>query len=255
MSTEAPPTVSATEAVRRALCLAALIRRADYEIGPPPQFAQQHSADDIAKVVRRATEALNNWLKAENLWDALSPTERDLMAQPSGNIPEQQLINMSWRAEALAMINWTLGYLKQMPGFDREVSDSDKSVAMPIQKDVNSFVNAAHLRPGVEIHKARDLAEFWHWRARTYQIQRNPDKYALPPGVSLDEIVRSAAAKGHVDGLFVAIDEDFPALGKAYRDLTEEEWNLMISIVRERHYVLNWLCSPGAAWDDVTTDT
>lgn len=55
--------------------------------------------------------------------------------------------------------------------------------------------------------------------------------------------------------MFVAIDGDFPAFDKAYREATAEESEVLRSIALERHYTLNWLCGMGEDWDEVPTDT
>ena len=53
------------------------------------------------------------------------------------------------------------------------------------------------------------------------------------------------------------IDEDFPARGKAYRDLDEALARELASIASERHMALNWLwgSAPGNRWDETPTDT
>jgi hypothetical protein len=53
------------------------------------------------------------------------------------------------------------------------------------------------------------------------------------------------------------IEEDFPAKGKAYRELSAEEWSEVRSVTFERHIALNWLCgySLGNEWDHTPTET
>ena len=55
----------------------------------------------------------------------------------------------------------------------------------------------------------------------------------------------------------IDIHDDFPAKGKAYRDLTADEWSEVRSVCAERHYALNWLCgyAPGNDWDHTPTET
>jgi hypothetical protein len=108
------------------------------------------------------------------------------------------------------------------------------------------------------------LAELWHWRSRTRQLIEAGEVYqggasAAAAGLhTFDDIVRTtsrfAAEEKQIDP---PIDEDFPAMGKAYRDLTNNEWNDVRSITVERHLALNWLCgyAPKNAWDETPTDT
>jgi hypothetical protein len=105
----------------------------------------------------------------------------------------------------------------------------------------------------------RGIAELWHWRARTRQIvEMGHSTASLPPGITLDTIVAEAAAAAVADGLFpAAIDSDFPAYGKAYRDASPEEYALLVSIAVERHRAMNWLCGRARRnrWAETPTDT
>ena len=45
--------------------------------------------------------------------------------------------------------------------------------------------------------------------------------------------------------------DDFPAFGKPYRDMSQDEWSQVRSISQGRHHALNWLCgyAPENDWD------
>lgn len=66
-----------------------------------------------------------------------------------------------------------------------------------------------------------------------------------------------SAERAESDGLFISIDGDFPAFGRAYSSISPEEWSIATSIAMERHKALNWLCgfAPGNRWDETPTDT
>ena len=98
-------------------------------------------------------------------------------------------------------------------------------------------------------------AENWLWRARTTQIQKEPDKYPPPSGWTYEKIISMAAEHWEKEGLFKAVRGDYPARGKAYSDLTDKEWQELRSIANERLYGLNWLCKQAANWDLVPTET
>lgn len=75
---------------------------------------------------------------------------------------------------------------------------------------------------------------------------------------SFDDLAQDAAMAAQERNVFPAtIDGDFPAKGKAYRNLTEMEWSEVRSIAMERHKTLNWLCgyAPGNCWDETPTET
>ena len=73
--------------------------------------------------------------------------------------------------------------------------------------------------------------------------------------MTFEKIIAMTAAKAQKDGLFHAIDNDFPAFHKSYAKLSPSEWQTMSSISTERLYALNWLCGYANDWDDVSTDT
>jgi hypothetical protein len=130
--------------------------------------------------------------------------------------------------------------------------DPERVVSL-VPVDASSFVTAS-LRPSSELERAREIAELWHWRSRTRRLQEEGRR----PEAELDAIVRQVAPRAADDGMIgPAISGDFPAFGKAYRDLTVEEWSSAQSIAMERHFAFNWLCglAPDNEWDETPTDT
>ena len=248
--------VPAPVAAGRALCLAALWHRTRIETMRSRRIAPHESnVADLKRTSQRLADELNDWLKSEQLWDALSDSERTVLSRPAGGITRQELIHGSWRTEALAVVLWALNRVEGLPTYDT-LADPEMSLEqIPLNQDVRGFVAKAELRSCDVLRDARAEAELWHWRARTYQIQHERDRSPLPNGRTYAEIIRTAAANGEEHGLFVAIDGDFPVFGKAYRDATDEEWSKLSSIASERHYALNWLCGDADDWDYVLTDT
>ena len=194
-------------------------------------------------------------------WEEATAKERGILEKSFFEITEREQIDASWRAEGLQVLMWALGMLEKLPAYD---------IAMPkevlngiLSSDVAQFVAESQLRERSEIERARRVAEFWHWRSRTRQLIERGDKLPEDPKMkasgfrTFDDIVRTSAERGTADRLFVAIDQDFPANGKAYRDLTAEEWARVRSITMERHFALNWLCghAPANRWEETPTDT
>jgi len=129
--------------------------------------------------------------------------------------------------------------------------------------NIQQLMQTTCLRTSIELKKARELAEIWHWRSRTRQLIQ--DGESLQPNLqmngksieTLDDTVRTTARSCKEKGIVEVINDDFAVLGKAYRILTLLEWATMRSIVQERHFALNWLCgyAPKNRWDDTPTDT
>jgi hypothetical protein len=114
------------------------------------------------------------------------------------------------------------------------------------------------------IDQARDVAESWHWRSRTRELIERGDAFPDNPKMkaigfrSYDDVVRFSARNHAQEGrLSHCVEEDYPAKGKAYRDLTQSEWSEVRSITVERHYTLNWLCgyAPENKWDETPINT
>ncbi len=73
--------------------------------------------------------------------------------------------------------------------------------------------------------------------------------------MTYEKIIAMAAEYWEKQGWFKAINGDYPARGKTYAQLTDDEWQELRSIATERLYGLNWLCKHSANWDLVPTGT
>jgi hypothetical protein len=221
------------------------------------------SEDEKRSFTRDAEVVRDNfWATLGGYEKFLSPLERSFSRTTMTTITDAQLISASWRVEALVPLLWALQVVDEIPPYDTQSSPdlvSDSRFA-----DLDAFISNASLRPSEEIDAARAIAEAWHWRSRTRQLIEDGIAFPDSPEVvaagftSFDSIVRMSANSHEGDGTFdKMIDEDFPAFGKAYRDLTDEEWTTTRSITMERHLALNWLCgyAPGHRWDETPTDT
>ncbi len=174
----------------------------------------------------------------------LSPSEAAYASATRDTMEEMQLINATWRTEALMAVLWSLEKIDEIPPYDMQ-THPDLFGNFP-KVDADEFVRDARLRPVEEINKARDIAESWHWRSRTRTLIEEGRPFPTDPKLaasgfhSFDDIVRAAAKTHASDGTFgEMIDEDYPAFGKAYRALSDEEWSSVRSITMERHYALN----------------
>ena len=201
-------------------------------------------------------DGLLDWLRKQRLWSRLSIHERQAMAKPSGTWDGRERTNASWRVEAAGVVAWSLGLLGKIPAYDTEFSASSVWTAAPsIGVATDGFIRTAVFRPEAEIRDAREMAEFWMWRAQTTRSQADAEHTGRTSPEQYREYVRSAAEKGVANSWFIAINEDFPAFGKSYAELSPEEYRRASSIALERLWGLNWLCGPGRNWDHVSLDT
>lgn len=255
---QAGPLVPAQQAARRACCLAAVVKRGEMEClfvaGRALAEVDPSKASEARRMMDGSRDGLNGWLHREGLWDALSPAERKSLSRGAGWWSEQDAIDASWRREALGAIAWAIGIIPALPAWDTSFGEDlpkmvgkDRSLAWVLQR--------LSPRSEGEIRRARDMAELWLWRARTTRLMREKPDAPMPPGMTFEKIIRLACEKAKQEGVFEPVEDDFPALGKAYRALTDEEWGTMRSIASERLHAFNWLCGYAASWDDVRCDT
>ena len=267
MSQEPNTHPTAEDAARRLIILKHIVVSA--LIAPPRDMLRQMmskwGSDERTQFQQEAeTKRDQMWqgLRDAVWWPHLSPQEQAHAQTTMATMTEQQQADASWRMEAAQALMWALGLLPALPPYDTMASH-DLLKQIPSRNDT-VFFQSAHLRERAEIDQARDTAEFWHWRSRTRRLIERGDAFPADPKMraagfhSYDDIVRFSARKAAQKGTIPpCIGDDFPAKGKAYRDLTVEEWSEVQSITAERHFALNWLCgyAPSNKWDETPTGT
>lgn len=259
MTEYASPPPDAADVARRAMILMHL--HVHVLALPPREMleltlaeAQDFERVEFLRGIETRHQALLDALRRTGLWEHVSPTERRILASSPLEISERDRVDVSWRAESIACLAWSLGLLDALPPYDVQVDPDEVLPLLP--NDVTELTQTARLRPTQDIEAARDVAELWHWRGRTRQLQERG--YRPNDGeCALDDIVREVAARAANDSLFSPISADFPAFGKPYRELSSEEWIQAQSIAMERHFALNWICgfAPLNEWDETPTDT
>ncbi len=260
------PKPSAQDAARRLLVLAGLIRYA--HVQPPKKiwtenYARWSKADqeEFFNRFKVMGQDIANRLRKAGVWDYLSPEENLFFHRYPQDMSDDDKINMVWRVEGAVALIWSLGLKKEFPPFDELADSSSVLKDVPLGDGLN-FVANAGLRSPEELEAKRSLTQSWHWRSRTRQLieegRHFPMTAQLPQFKSYDDVVRFSAKALRDEGIFSEIiEEDFPVRGKAYRNLTLEEWAEIRSITVERHFALNWVCgyAPSNRWDETPTET
>jgi hypothetical protein len=222
-----------------------------------PQERKQFTASSEIK-----RDEFWNPLRESGLWEGLTPQEQEFATTTMVSMTECQRINASWRTQSAAVLMWALERIEVFPSFDTEVPP--ESLKLRPGESAHDFLRDATLRPSTEIDRMRDVAELWHWRSRTRELEERGEVFPADDATrrigirSFDDVVRKTATLAFAEKTLREImDDDFVALGKPYRSLTDEEWSSVRSITIERHFALNWLCgyAPGNRWDETPTDT
>jgi len=257
---------TAQEAARRLLVLGKLIT---YAHAMPPLHIWSHSFPQWSKKeqeqalqeFKKLPKSIADGFKRTGLWNDMSTKEDKFLHTYPQDLKPQDLNNISWRKESALALMWALGMLSVFPSFDNETDPAFLS-RIPRFEDVPQFIQNAKLRSPEELESKRSLAQSWHWRSRTRELIEAGRPFPLiteaPQFKSYDDVIRfSAKALKDEGALLEIVDEDFLAKGKAYRDLTKDEWLEIRSVTMERHFALNWLCgyAPGNRWDETPTET
>jgi hypothetical protein len=253
------PRPDACAAMQRAIVLSNIFLKA--RATPPAELLARFTKEDdrkrLAGGLQQHFDQHIEKIRAAGLWDLFEDTEREFMLAGVFETTMRQRIDASWLAESVICLLWALGYREQIPAYDQEVDPSSNQ--FPKGEKARDLIRQAALRPQAEIDKQRDWAELWHWRCRTQMLlarKKIPD--ALPDGTAMTEVIRLTAVKAAEEGVFAqTIENDFPAFGKAFCDVSEEDLSKLMSIAMERHKAFNWLCgyAPENRWSDTPTDT
>ena len=237
------------DVARRLLCLGAVVSRAV----AAEDLRTVTDVEELAEMEEFLRD-LDGWLDEEGLRAHLSAEERDFFTTPLENVTEHTIVQLSWRAESAGVLAWALQLVDRLPPYDEQFSGTGD--LLPLAEPIDEFLRGCDLRPRDEIERARDVAELWHWRARTTDLQREQPGLELPGDTTFPEIIGNAASAAFAAGdIPPPIGNDFPAFGKGYAALEEAELDEARSIAMERHFALNWLCGYSEDWDETPTDT
>ena len=122
------------------------------------------------------------WLEAQELIESVAPSE--LAFFEAKKPKEQQVINASWRTEALEAIMWALGELPTMTPSSDSASLASITEAMPeFLEDCNDFLNSETMRDESAIYDECEKIHDQHWSIRDAQINKKPIPNGLDSGV------------------------------------------------------------------------
>jgi hypothetical protein len=193
---------------------------------------------------------LMNWIDREQVKAHLSAREAAMLAPPLGAWDERAISAVSWAVEGAGTLLWAVQAVPGIPPYDQMFELESVIPDMNVFQDPRPFLERLQLRAADEIERARDVAEVWHWRARTHELQKRSGLAPAPQNLQ-NALNRAIGA-----GAFAAAQSyDFPAFDKPYRELDVDELGFCSTLARERHHALNWLSGRSADWDDLRADT
>lgn len=224
MTPSSPPRpLRSPDAVRaRAGVLAALLARQADEAGAP-----SHPVVDVE----------------EHLFGGMTPTEEELLRAARGSWDDAVVLDVSWSREALGALGWTLGWIDHMPAYDVGFGMEDVLLAFSTGYPRR---DTAYARTEGAIRAARDLAEAWHWRIRTFVLEDE----LVAQGVDPPDVVRQVVEYQHEHAGVPIAGRDFRAFDKPFRDLDLAQFDTVLAVTLQRHLALNWVCGLAETWDD-----
>lgn len=209
----------------------------------------QNQADEIFKsditlYREELTESINKlklWLDSSGIFPHLSMKEKMLIVSIPGSWDKKKIIEYSWRSEALGVLLWALEIEENILPYDTRFDNPESLDRIPLMRDPSDFVKNAKLRERKLIGKARFTAQMWQWRAKaSLMLKEDPAK--LPAGSDLPQMIKATAERAFaMKNIPHLIDGDFPAKGKPYRELNDEDRAILGIIAEERSFTLNWL--------------
>lgn len=212
----------------------------DLSIPPPESIARcknRWSGDEwnrFLEDMRNQNTDLVERLRRRGSWKGMDRQERNFMEAGVVEITQRGRIDASWRREAMVCLLWTLGCTSN-PLAVGQPADPKLSNRLPADF-VETLVGNAVLRSHDSIERQCDVAELWHWRSRTRCLQESGHKLAISEDMAFEKIIRLASPRAAADGDMPApIGDDFPAFGKAHRDLINERYSPATSVAQERH--------------------
>lgn len=125
-----------------------------------------------------------SWLKSEGLWDDTSPKERSFLQ--SKKPTNKQLINASWRVEALYLLLWAL---RLIPSLDVGQTPSEQfrlTELLPFMGPTSEFINNSELRREDEIYELNEKIYEAHWAVRDARINSKSSPKDIDPGVIME---------------------------------------------------------------------
>jgi len=124
------------------------------------------------------------WLKSEGLWDDVSPKERSFLQ--SKKPTNGQLINASWRVEALYILLWAL---RLIPSLEVGKTPSERfglTDLLPFLGPTSEFINNSELRSEDEIYEINEKIYEAHWSVRDAKINSKAIPEDIDPGVIME---------------------------------------------------------------------
>ena len=129
-------------------------------------------------------ENVIDFLKANLLWDKVSPEEKEIFQKEE--LTDQEIANVSWRSEAVWLLLWTINRVDKLELPTDQIEISEIVSRLPkFLTDTKEFIETAIVRPTTEILDVSDLIYRLHWATRNADLNNQP----IPANLDLSIIM------------------------------------------------------------------
>ena len=155
----------------------------DGELELHPRTARQTAERFLAlvAVAAQAHQQDTEWVRQQGVDGFFSMDERAFFfdAQPA----PQEVVNFSWRAEALCALCWALGGGPGFPALNQRADIWGLEMLQQAMAAPGIFIDQAQLRPAQEIEEMEAHLYQQHWRVRDAQLFNKPVPEELCPSI------------------------------------------------------------------------
>ncbi len=115
-------------------------------------------------------EEVTTWLHEEDLYEALTPTEKRFVANETPT--RRELINASWQSEALLLLLWALEKVEDLPPANIQCGTSLFKRLLPPYADISvkDFVRLATRRSDEALRNMADVTMNLHAKAPSQDV-------------------------------------------------------------------------------------
>ncbi|HWD41112.1 MAG TPA: DUF4272 domain-containing protein [Fimbriimonas sp.] len=134
----------------------------------------------VEAVVEMQQDMTECWgaLQEPEIQAELSQKEIQLRQTPADMITHRQITDAFWRIESAQVLMWCLGLMDELPPYDTPADEAN--LRAPVFRSHRQLMDQVKLRPLIEMEKARDLAEIWHWRSRERELDEAKGRISEP---------------------------------------------------------------------------
>lgn len=122
-------------------------------------------------------EDVSDWLKKENLWNELTPFEREFLENES---PTKTNEEFTWKIEALVPLLWAINKINKIPGINKQCDTEPlKSAVIWPPNSTKEYISSSELRDEEEMYNEYEKVYQAHWKVRDAKLNKKaiPKKY------------------------------------------------------------------------------